>query len=431
MKVTDEPFGVDFIAGVMLIAVSTAAVTVRFASAERMLPDDALTVVLPKLTPVTTPVLLLIVAIAELPIAQVTWLVILAVVPSVYVPVAVKLVVRNFGTETATGLMDIRVKAGAVTVKVALLELTPLAEALMVVAPCARVDAIPVPFIVATELFVDAQTTDPETSAGGVPSEKVPIAVNVTEVPAGVDSVVDEMLIPLSVAVLAITDSVAPGAVMPPAEAVTVVAPIVTPVAKPVALLIVATAASPVAQVTRPVILAVVPSVKVPIAVNLVVKPFATEETAGLMAIADNCFTVKIALLEVMPFTEAITTVLPTATPLAIPVLLLIVATPVSAAVQLTWLVMSAVAPLAKEPVAVNCLVCPFTTVAAVGEMEMLASVARSTLLDPPPPPSLLQPFNSKETTKIVPVTSATDRCKAAINRMMTTFIYLQLSAPT
>ncbi len=104
--------------------------------------------------------------------------------------------------------------------------------------------------------------------------------------------------------------------------------------------------------------MAVVPSVKVPIAVNLVVKPFATEAADGLMEIEDSCFTVKIALLEVMPFTEAITTVLPTATPLAIPVLLLIVATPVSADVQLTWLVMSAGGvPLAKEPVAVNCLV--------------------------------------------------------------------------
>ncbi len=108
----------------------------------------------------------------------------MAVLPSVYVPVAVKLIVRNFGTEAAAGLIDILVKAGAVTVNVTLLELTPLAEALIVVAPCARVDAMPVPFIVATELLVDAQTTDPETSAGGVPSEKVPVAVKVTEVPA-------------------------------------------------------------------------------------------------------------------------------------------------------------------------------------------------------------------------------------------------------
>ncbi len=63
------------------------------------------------------------------------------------------------------------------------------------------------------------------------------------------DSVVDEMLIPLSVAVLAITDSVAAVETIPPAEAVTVVAPTVAPVAKPVALLIVAIVESPIAQV--------------------------------------------------------------------------------------------------------------------------------------------------------------------------------------
>ncbi len=71
VKVTDEPFGVDFVVGVILIPVSTAAVTVRLAEGEVILESVAVTVVLPVvLPPVTTPVLLLIVAIAGPTIAQ-------------------------------------------------------------------------------------------------------------------------------------------------------------------------------------------------------------------------------------------------------------------------------------------------------------------------------------------------------------------------
>jgi hypothetical protein len=55
------------------------------------------------------------------------------------------------------------VKIGAVTVKVALFEVTPLAEAVTVVLPCASVEAMPLPLSVATVVLLDAQVTDPET----------------------------------------------------------------------------------------------------------------------------------------------------------------------------------------------------------------------------------------------------------------------------
>ena len=77
-------------------------------------------------------------------------------------PVAVKLVVSPLATEAVAGLIAIAVSSRAVTVRVALLEVMPLYEAVMVVLPCARVEAMPLLFSVATVLSLDAQVTDPE-----------------------------------------------------------------------------------------------------------------------------------------------------------------------------------------------------------------------------------------------------------------------------
>jgi len=79
------------------------------------------------------------------------------------VPVAVKLVVNPLATEAVIGLIAIAVNTGAVTVKTALLEVMPFAEAVIVVPPCARLEAIPLALSVATEVLLDAQVTDPET----------------------------------------------------------------------------------------------------------------------------------------------------------------------------------------------------------------------------------------------------------------------------
>jgi len=83
-------------------------------------------------------------------------------VASVYVPVAVKLMVSPVDREAAVGLMAIAVNTGAVTVKVALLEVMPFTEAVTMVLPCARLEAIPLAFSVATVVLLDAQVTEPE-----------------------------------------------------------------------------------------------------------------------------------------------------------------------------------------------------------------------------------------------------------------------------
>lgn len=166
---TFSPLAMDDVAGVMLIPVSTAELTVRLAAGEVMPLNEAVTVVLPNATPVATP-LVLIVATALSAEAQATLLVRSAVVPSPYVPVAVKLVVSPVATEAVAGVMAIAVNSGAVTVNVALLEVTPFANALMVVVPWASADAMPLALGVATVVLLEVQVTDPDTLPV-VPSE--------------------------------------------------------------------------------------------------------------------------------------------------------------------------------------------------------------------------------------------------------------------
>lgn len=76
---------------------------------------------------------------------------------------AVKAVVKPFATAAVAGATAIAVNAGAVTVKLALLEAMPFADALIIVLPCAKVDAMPLTFSVATAVLLDTQVTAPET----------------------------------------------------------------------------------------------------------------------------------------------------------------------------------------------------------------------------------------------------------------------------
>ena len=62
-----------------------------------------------------------------------------------------------------------------------------------------------------------------------------------------------------------------------------------------------------------------------------------------LMPVRTAVVTDRLAVGEVLPLNVAVTIVLPDATPVATPVVLLIVAMPVLADVQATWLVMFAV----------------------------------------------------------------------------------------
>ena len=78
-------------------------------------------------------------------------------------PTAVKLVASPLATEAVVGLIEIAVNTGVVTVKVALLEVMPLAEAAMVVMPCARLEAMPLVLTVATVALLEDHVADPET----------------------------------------------------------------------------------------------------------------------------------------------------------------------------------------------------------------------------------------------------------------------------
>lgn len=80
---------------------------------------------------------------------------------------------------------------------------------------------------------------------------------------------------------------------------------------------------------------------------NVTDTPFGVEGAIGLMLIPVivAVVTVMLAVGEVMPFNEAVTVVLPTATPVAMPVALLIVAIFMLPDAQLAWLVMLAVVP--------------------------------------------------------------------------------------
>jgi hypothetical protein len=104
VKVTGTPLGVDGVDGLILRPTITAGVTSRVV-VEVIPLYEAVIVVLPTATAEATPVALLIVTILIFPDDQVTWLVMIAVDPSEYFPVAVKLVENPLGVETTAGVI--------------------------------------------------------------------------------------------------------------------------------------------------------------------------------------------------------------------------------------------------------------------------------------------------------------------------------------
>lgn len=105
VKVTGTPLGVEGAVGLMLMLVIVAAVTDRAAVGEVTPLAEAVMVVLPTATPVATPVALSMEAMLLLADAQVTWLVTSPVLPSLYVAVAVKLVLKPLETFAVAGVM--------------------------------------------------------------------------------------------------------------------------------------------------------------------------------------------------------------------------------------------------------------------------------------------------------------------------------------
>ena len=88
VKVTGVPLVVDGVGGAMLILVKVAAVTVILAAVEVTPLIEAVMVVVPIAAPVTIPVAMPTLAVAGAAEVQVTWVVMSALVPLEYVPVA-------------------------------------------------------------------------------------------------------------------------------------------------------------------------------------------------------------------------------------------------------------------------------------------------------------------------------------------------------
>ena len=112
--------------------------------------------------------------------------------------------------------------------------------------------------MVATWVSLDDQLTDPDTLPV-CPSEYVPVAVNVTGLPFGVDNASGLTL--MLVRAAEVTVRLAAGAVIPLTDAVILVLPTAMPVAIPVVLPIVAIDILADVHVTWPVMSAVVASV--------------------------------------------------------------------------------------------------------------------------------------------------------------------------
>jgi hypothetical protein len=148
--------------------IGAASEAVNTAVLEVMLPLLALMLVEPVASVVAKPVLSIVATVVSLE-AQVSAPRI-AAVPSVSVPLAVNCCELPTVTLADEGVMESVANTGAVTVKVALLEVTPFAEAVMLLLPCASEEAMPLAFSMATVVSLDAQLAEPEMSPV-VPSE--------------------------------------------------------------------------------------------------------------------------------------------------------------------------------------------------------------------------------------------------------------------
>lgn len=156
-----------------------------------------------------------------------------------------------------------------------------------------------------------------------LPSLKVPVAVNCTVVPLGIEELPALTLIDCSVA--AVTASAKMLEVIPLWIAVILLEPLAAPVARPVALILTAVGFE-LAHVAVLVRFCVLPSLKVPVAVNCTLVPFAMEELPALMAIDCSvaAVTVRAIELEVIPFWVALILLEPMAVPVARPVELML-----------------------------------------------------------------------------------------------------------
>jgi hypothetical protein len=186
---------------------------------------------------------------------------------------------------------------------------------------------------------------------------------------------------------------------IPPEVAVMVAVPSATAVARPPLLTVATDVMDELQVVTCVVISWLAPSEYVPKAANCRVFPTNSLGLAGAKDMEDRvaAVTVRSVLPEIVP-KVAMTLQVPTARPVARPVLLLIDATDVSDKLQMTCMVISRLAPSEYVPVAVNCLVMPTAMLGLTGVTAIETSVGVD---DPPPPPLPPLPPHPATSTQI------------------------------
>jgi hypothetical protein len=165
------PAAIELVAPAIVTDCNTAAVTVNVTPGLVNPPDAAVMLVVPAATPVARPLDPLIVAAAVFDDVHTTPVVNGAVVPLLYVPVAVYCCVTPAAMLAVVGVTAIDCSVAAVTVSVTPGLVNPPDAAVMLVVPAATPVAVPVPVpvIVAAAGFDDVHTT-PVVSVCVVPS---------------------------------------------------------------------------------------------------------------------------------------------------------------------------------------------------------------------------------------------------------------------
>jgi hypothetical protein len=279
--------------------------------------------------------------------------------------------------EAVVGVTAIDTSVAGVTVSVTPEEVTVPCAAVIVVVPAATPVAMPEALIVAAAVLEDAHVTLPLRSCV-VWLLNVPVAVYAWVIPAAIEAVVGVTAIETSTA--DVTVRVAPGEVTPLCVAAIVVVPAAIPVAIPEALMIAAEVFVEL-QATLLVKFWVVWLLKVPVAVYAWVLPAAINAVAGVTAIDTSTGGVMVSVApgEVMPFCAAVIVVVPVATPVARPEML-IVAAGVFEEVHVTLFVKFWVVWLLNVPVAAYACVLPAAMDAVNGVTAMDTSTAGVTV---------------------------------------------------
>jgi hypothetical protein len=236
------------------------------------------------------------------------------VVPSENVPVAVNCCVVLFAIVAVGGMMAIETSVAAVTVST----VEPFNDpdvAEIVAVPCPTLVANPAALIVAVAGVSEDQRAV-FVSSSILPSVYVPVAVNCWIVPGAIEGVDGVMATEASAAPVTV-NVVDP--LTEPELAEIVALPCATLAANP-ALLVVAVAGVFDDQVAVLVRFWVLPSVNVPVAVNCCVAPNGSVGIAGVTTIETKTAAVTVTVVEPLIVPEvAVTVVLPTAVPPAVP----------------------------------------------------------------------------------------------------------------